>query len=845
MLLSLYVFLLNIAGQTADVYKSVYAVYAIYLPHSNTAEVSSDLQEFKIIDGVVFYQSPIWQPEKDPEDKEKWSEYRDEYVERTSNSGAYRLQELNIMAKHLYLLGCLNSVDISNPLWGGGDGYRNFFIGDTAGTLSIAYQSGLIDVIPIVFGYTAWWHDNYQAAFEPFRSDTQAKEQLNDALCVVKGLDGYQRDPDDYYLKIGLRNEPVSWIELEDNPDRIGYYRVDGLSFGSPTNVEELDKDSYLIKEGLPISKSRKDSLDELLVRSADPYPEKRYQAIRDMRRKYSTFPDDINEKTIQETPPEVLPEDFPGPKVTFSGSPIATLLTRIFYENANQIPGRIEADGMVHESASKADNYQGFAGWIPELGAFYTDSYTRIRGLTVLTHMGFEEKVNAAIGFFDKWMMYFPQSYPEVQLGEKPVPGHATVIANKPHIYYNYLRGLGWRTIYESPDFGNPENDGHGLLMITRWRAWLKQGRTKAWVDNRWEAIHEAAEYIPWCLDNPDLSYSKHGLLHNESEGGMMGQSMYCDYVCYLGLLGYAEMAHVSGRMEKAERWREQADRLLTAMEAYYPENIKPWGDVWNPKKNAIFSYIHSTLAPACIGMDFYGYDVMDVLSDDWAERTRSTYQMQLTRNRPAFAAPAGMGYGQCYITQTGLLLDEMADADKMVEWMARLCFTPRLKHPYRVPEGAIISDDGSVWRRWGDLGNLYQLADVVHTIHLMIGIDDIEPAQLTLMPRLPASIKQMEIEGWPVRTMSQDESTLTEINLEMRCDPDTGQISFRLASSHPIDRARLRLGPFPSGAGSLKVMQNGREVPFTPIVSGDSGWVWIRFGGEPVKVYEFTLDY
>jgi hypothetical protein len=125
------------------------------------------------------------------------------------------------------------------------------------------------------------------------------------------------------------------------------------------------------------------------------------------------------------------------------------------------------------------------------------------------------------------------------------------------------------------------------------------------------------------------------------------------------------------------------------------------------------------------------------------------------------------------------------------------------------------------------------------------MIGIDDIDPSQLTLMPRVPALINRMEIKGWPVRTMSRGESTLTEINLLMSDDPDARQISFFLSTLHPIDRARLRLGPFPPGAGSLKVMQNGREIPFTPIQSGDSGWAWIEFGGAKAKAYEFTLSY
>ncbi len=186
---------------------------------------------------------------------------------------------------------------------------------------------------------------------------------------------------------------------------------------------------------------------------------------------------------------------------------------------------------------------------------------------------------------------------------------------------------------------------------------------------------------------------------------------------------------------------------------------------------------------------------------------------------------------------------MDEMNDADQMVEWMARLCFSPRLEHPYRVPEGSTISEDGDIWRRWGDLGNLYQMVDVVHTIHLMIGIDDIDSEQLTLMPRITNDIHEMEIKDWPVRIKSQDKSIMSELSMSMKIDQDAGEINCQLRSLHPIDQARIRLGPFPDGSTSLKVLQNEKEVPFTRINSGDSGWVWIWFGGGSMMEYDFRL--
>jgi len=317
-----------------------------------------------------------------------------------------------------------------------------------------------------------------------------------------------------------------------------------------------------------------------------------------------------------------------------------------------------------------------------------------------------------------------------------------------------------------------------------------------------------------------------------------MQKASMYCDFPCYLGLLTYAEMAERSGRNEKAKRWRLQAKRLFDAMEAYYPITIDTWGDVWNPKKNAMFEYLHSTLAPACIGMDYYGYDVMNKLPPDWRSRTERTYQMQLTKNQPPYAATAGIGYGQGYITQTALLMDRMSDADKMVEWMAKVCFAPRLEHPFRVPEGAVISDNGLMWRRWGDLGNLYQLVEVLHTIHLILGIDDLNPNQLVIMPRLPLSWESMEVQQWPVRTMSGGNSRL--LNLAMKTERTKNSVKINVSFRQPVDSFKIRLGPFETEAVSLEVICNGKKKIEPLEQSGDTKWAWMEFQDGKENDYE-----
>ena len=359
----------------------------------------------------------------------------------------------------------------------------------------------------------------------------------------------FENNPDTYYLVVRLRPQKVRAIELCDSAAKTGHFKVEGLSFGNVSDTGSLTDASFARIQAREMSDATEHWIAGHTVESSNGYSVIREKAIEELRLKFDTLSSDINYATISNTQPEVASDEFEGPKVLFTGSPTAKLMTRIYYENARQMLNRVDDDGMVHESAKGADNFNGIGTWTAGLGPFYEDSYTRIRALTLLSNLGFSRKANAAIDYYDRWMMYFPNSFPRLQLGGKPVPAHATVIANHPLIFFDSLRKAGRHTKYQTHDFGNGENDGHGMLMLSRWRAWLKQGKTRAWVDKRWDVIKAAAEYIPWCLENPTLSFSQHGLLYSESEGGMQMESMFCDLNCYLGLLGSIDMAKSTGR--------------------------------------------------------------------------------------------------------------------------------------------------------------------------------------------------------------------------------------------------------------------------------------------------------
>ena len=748
----------------------------------------------------------------------------------SGEGGSASLQDLNIEAKHLYLFGCVNSVDAPHYNWGGTDDFKAQFVGDRAGDLRIQYRSGTVDTIPLLFGYTLWWRDGYSVSPEPFKSDPGKRAILDRALNVANGIRG---DSAPYYLRIDLREEPVLGIELLDNAGHVGQPVIDGITFADLSIEQPLDPTRFIATDGAPMPVGLSAWLADHSVASNDPMPRTRRDALHDLSQVIYTFPDDIDERTISRTEPVAPEHSYSGPEINFIGPPEAAILANVLLENSIGLLGRVDDDtGMVHESAPKAANYMGWVGYQPDLQAYYDDSYTRTHFITLLSDMGFLAKADKAIDYFDRWMMYFPESYPALQMDGKPVPGHATVIANDPHVYFDKLSKLGtWPTKFKTRDYGNPETDGHGILMLGRHRAWAKTGRTREWIDQRWNAIHEAAEWIPWCLDNPQLSFSEHGLLYAESEGGLGIESLYCNIPCYFGLLAYAEMAEVAQKPDVAARWRAQSERLLDAMNAYFPATIEPWGDVWDPEKTGGWG-LATASAPILESMELYGYDTANRLPAGWVERSKRTYAMQSAKRKPRYCDPSAMGYGQGFITQSALLLDRLDDATHMAEWMARFCFAPRQPHPYRVPESVEMKSDSSMWCRGGDLGNGFQMAGVLMACHILLGIDDFDANTLKLIPRMPLGWTGVSVHKWPVRVLSSGRSEMVMLSMELTRDSDCKKCDFNVSADKPIDNLAIRLGPFPISEKGIKAENNGEYAVATLFESGDSKWAWIRVG-------------
>ncbi len=756
--------------------------------------------------------------------------------------GVLRMSVPRVRARYAYVFTGEHRPDSANPAWGGGDSAQNFFIGDRAGDLVLSYASGREDVIPLVFGYTMWWREPYGFAPAPFSTDKDARALLDEALCVANGAEAWKGDGLPFFVRIALRKEPVVAITLRDDPAKAGHTLLQGVTFGNATAWE--DAEGVEPVSGGDMEAALSTWLEGHTLRGTTPYPNARRRAVAALADLLYTYPDEVAHRRIASAVPKFDGSAWDGPSIRFYGPPEAELLTRTFYDSAQELLRRIEPNGMVHESAPDAPNFGGFGTWRPDLAPFHGAAYTRNRSMAVLSLLGFQQQCEDVLRFFDRWIMYFPESYPALQIDGKPVPGHSTVIANKPHVYFDELRHAGWPTRYTSRDFGNPENDGHGFLMLGHWRAWLKAGRMPEWVRERWQPLREAADYIPWCLENPELSFSQHGLLYSESEAGMNAVTLYCNVPCYYGLLACAEMAEAVGKTDAAARWRATAEGMYEAMETYFTAQDES-GDVWDPAKAGSWGYSQGVFAPLFFGADYFGWDAASLLPGDWRGRTLRSYEAALERMQPKYCAPQGFGYGQCYYAQMALLFDHMAEADPMLRWLARFCYSPGLPNPHRVPEGATIAGDYSVWRRWGDLGNLYQMNEATYTVQVMVGVDDMDSHVLRLMPRVPSSWHGLDVVRYPAQALSNGTPKTIHMEFTLRHRPQKQRLAMELAGDRPVDHLRLRLGPLPQGAGNIAVYRDRKEIPFERVDSGDSQWVWVALEAFNSSKTLFTVEW
>lgn len=499
--------------------------------------------------------------------------------------------------EYLYVVGGYHSVDNGCPAWGTADNRNARIIGDTMGYVTVTYTDGTVQEIPLVFGYTMWYHNNWQEVSAPFKLGRYHKELVS-LLKSTLSLKGAFEGNDTCVFRVKLSDKPVRSVELRDNQDKEGTPVLKG-GFLTTGFDGELTLQSFTFHAS--------DSFfDTHTVDGEDPFPQSVRDALDTINHALMTYEEDF-----RNAPVFAYPEEYTGSRVYFTGSPLANIATASIYYNVKSILDRVDADGMLHTSYKDAPSWRcdGFGYWVEKANSYYTAYYSRDggRALMTLNQYGYTAAAERSVQYANRQMMYFLQN--GLTIGGVNIPGHYTVVVNEPMLYSTVLvPHAGWATRYTKEKFGdeyqnlgNQETDGHGLMMLANYSTWQNLGSTAAWVEENWSAVKEAPTWILWCFEHPDLSFAKDGLLYAESEAGMMQYTMYCNVPCMLGMYGYAEMAETAGHTAEATRWRACADAMKAAIEKRF---LRKRSTTWN---STGFGFFHDPVITMLA--DVYGY--------------------------------------------------------------------------------------------------------------------------------------------------------------------------------------------------------------------------------------------
>lgn len=718
-------------------------------------------------------------------------------VAQFSESSSMRLI-INARAKHIFLLGMTNSLDQGCPVWGDpNDLASRLFIGDELGRIKLKYVDGKEEVYPLVLGESLFWGKLFYAYPEPFVSDPAAQKVLGETLRLYPPTP----TPDGCYVAV-ITPRPISIysFELEDSQNKRGAPCLFAITIeASPGNKPA---------GGIPLpadspSPDFRDFLQQKPLCEGN-FSFKRVEKLAQIL--YGS------EKTLPSRLTLYIPQDYRGPYVRFWGNAYADILSNAFYHNVQDILAKIDEEGMYHTSTKNAPSwggYQGFGTFKKDVGTYYAHSWSRDlgRSLQEMISLGYLSPAERVADYCFRMALLWED------LG---FPPHWCRIINIP-----------------SPKEGNFENDGHALISLFLYKLWQRLPNGEAWLKRHWQDVEYAGDWIIWQFQNPAISGATDVLLTDSECAAGVGRSVYADYACREALYALAEMAESIGKGEKAIIWKEMADKMKGAMERNYLVVEPKYGRVWTLASSGWPN--HSTvLGPLILHADRRGFLPYEE-DPDWIPYDLSAYKRLIDSYKPFGFYGTAMGYGQGFVTQAALLLDRMNDATTMLEWMAKAIYDPKYE-PYITPEGCEVTQDGAFWHRTGDLGNGVQEAEIIKTLRIIIGVDNPQPGELRLLPRVPYGWNKIEIKDYPIWLKNGERA-----NLRYTLTRDKKGMRMELSTDRELCQLEVRLGPFSQkprlGGGTTE----GKTLEGKSERSGDS-W-WVRFsvpeGRKKVEVW------
>ena len=754
-------------------------------------------------------------------------------------------------ADEIYFLGLINSEDVGA-----------LFIGDKIGEISIVYGDLDEVAIPLIIGFTAWYYKPWVPTAIPFCGDGNpagAREKLTDCI-YINGLGLDELDPkqfESYYLAFRPEeNKTISEIKIRDDASVTGYPIISGITVKNPSKSARL---TY-VEHG--------DCIDiKLLDVSILNDTRAINSRIRALQNTLYAFEDNLKAKYDID-----IPEGYCGPEIYFHGNKYADMLTNEYFH--------CMGDSILPDWGSKSRiGNKPLGGYTNNMRTYYTDGayvggignydprdqsgglgWSRDLGRLIEERIkaGYLEMAGKGINFYDAVLYgceaqgFKPEPLPHwVMAYSLDENDNAVVIAGNENSACSVVTKKSFKMK------GNMENDGHCLIILARYIYWKHMRKDAAWLEETWESTAAAAEWICWLLDNPvdpaksypNGNFRKDIVLPEncvwaENESVMHGGTdVFNNYLCYLALLASADMAKEKKDLAIYARWISYADRIQNGILGEYPYNgfivkDEKYGEIWHTGNTYWAGY--EALVPIFGQVERCGLDISD-MDKRMLSITRNTYKKFINSGPDGgknYCNTMWWAYGQSFLIETAILLDEMEDVTHLAENIARYIYSP-FYHPWVASEGTIVHKSGKYWRKSNWLGNEVQIASVIRDIRHIIGVDDYTDS-LKIIPRLPISWDGYSVDKYPVIT----ENGLNRIKFEYK---KYDVCNYSICKFHAYDNAisaiNFRFGPFPLNAkqANIEIMLGNTRFIFDfigaddPRHSGDSTWAWVNASNNP----------
>ncbi len=289
------------------------------------------------------------------------------------------------------------------------------------------------------------------------------------------------------------------------------------------------------------------------------------------------------------------------------------------------------------------------------------------------------------------------------------------------------------------------------------------------------------------------------------------------------LAVMAMARMADESGMPTAASDDRLLADKLRAGMEKYLVDRDGAW--IWavdtrtlNPDPAVLDNPVNLGTG-SLNGVGSMYADVLGFLPLDsqWSgvehsEKTFATlYETPLRKKEfdrygiwtQTDLLGDGLGtspsYGQGYATQDMLLFDKLDMASKALSWLADATYNPvpgykiRRASPYYFYERTYSPDAvGKIELEEGcGALNLVNVSEPLKVARLLLGVDDLLPDFVRIIPRIPPDWKGVEAANWPIWTGH----SIVRAHIQFENRGTGAELTVSLAPGQKIDDLKVRM--------------------------------------------------